>query len=325
MNLMKAVRVHVPGPEENLVYEDAPIPEPGPGQVRVKVAATGVNFIDIYFRMGLYPAPERPFIVGMECSGTVDALGPGVDQLAIGNPVACALQRGTYAEYAILPSWACVPLPATVDFETAAAVLLQGMTVHYLTHSTFPLQPGHTCLIHAAGGATGLILTQVAKMRGATVIATASSVEKRANAQQAGADHVIPYDDFAAKVRELTGGKGVDVVYDSVGKTTFDGSLGSLKQRGMMVTFGNASGAVPPFEPLLLNQKGSLFLTRPKLGDYCLTREELLWRAEDVYIWISTGAVKARIEKVYPLQDAAAAHRDLASRGVSGKLLLKVW
>jgi NADPH2:quinone reductase len=321
---MKAVRVHTPGPEENLIFEDAPVPEPGPGQVRVKVAATGVNFIDIYFRMGLYPAPERPFIVGMECAGIVDAVGEGVSEPKPGDRVACAMQRGTYAEYAVLPAWGCVPVPEGMSLETAASVLLQGMTVHYLTHSTFPLAPGHVCLIHAAGGGTGLILTQVAKMRGATVIATASSEEKRAAAKSAGASHVLPYEGFPEAVRALTNGKGVDAVYDSVGKTTFEGSLNSLRPRGMMVTFGNASGPVPPMEPLALTARGSLFLTRPKLGDYCLDRPELLWRAGDVYGWITSGAVTAKIERVYPLAEAAAAHRDLAGRGVSGKLLLKV-
>jgi NADPH2:quinone reductase len=211
-----------------------------------------------------------------------------------------------------------------MSLETAASVLLQGMTVHYLTHSTFPLAPGHVCLIHAAGGGTGLILTQVAKMRGATVIATASSEEKRAAAKSAGASHVLPYEGFPEAVRALTNGKGVDAVYDSVGKTTFEGSLNSLRPRGMMVTFGNASGPVPPMEPLALTARGSLFLTRPKLGDYCLDRPELLWRAGDVYGWITSGAVTAKIERVYPLAEAAAAHRDLAGRGVSGKLLLKV-
>ena len=320
---MKAIRVHTPGPEENLVLEDVAVPQPGPGQALVKLEASGVNFIDIYFRTGLYPAPEKPFGLGMEAAGTVVEVGPETEHLKVGDRVAYAMQRGSYAEYAVVPAWMLVPVPASLDLPTAAALMLQGMTVHYLTHSTFPLAPGQTCLIHAAAGGVGLILTQVAKLLGATVIATTSTPDKAALVKCAGADHVIGYENFAAEVRKIAE-KGVHVVYDSVGEATFRGSLDSLRPRGMMVTFGNASGPVPAVEPLLLSQKGSLYLTRPRLGDYCVNREEVLERATSVFNWKLKGHLPVFSTRTYPLSEAGQAQRDLASRATSGKLMLKI-
>ena len=320
---MKAIRVHTPGPEENLVIEDVAVPQPGPGQALVKLEASGVNFIDIYFRTGLYPTPEKPFGLGMEAAGTVVEVGPETEHVKIGDRVAYAMQRGSYAEYAVVPAWMLVPVPASLDLPTAAALMLQGMTVHYLTHSTFPLAPGQTCLIHAAAGGVGLILTQVAKLLGATVIATTSTPDKAALVKSAGADHVIGYDNFAAEVRKIAE-KGVHVVYDSVGEATFKGSLDSLRPRGMMVTFGNASGPVPAVEPLLLSQKGSLYLTRPRLGDYCLNREEVLERATTVFNWKLDHHLPVFSTRTYALADAGQAQRDLASRTTTGKLMLEI-
>ena len=320
---MKAIRVHTPGPEENLVIEDVAVPQPGPGQALVKLEASGVNFIDIYFRTGLYPAPEKPFGLGMEAAGTVVEVGPETENVKVGDRVAYAMQRGSYAEYAVVPAWMLVPVPASLDLPTAAALMLQGMTVHYLTHSTFPLAPGQTCLIHAAAGGVGLILTQVAKLLGATVIATTSTPDKAALVKSAGADHVIGYENFAAEVRKIAE-KGVHVVYDSVGEATFRGSLDSLRPRGMMVTFGNASGPVPAVEPLVLSQKGSLYLTRPRLGDYCVNRAEVLERATSVFQWKLDGHLPVFSTRTYPLSDAGQAQRDLASRTTSGKLMLKI-
>ena len=320
---MKAIRVHTPGPEENLVIEDVAVPQPGPGQALVKLEASGVNFIDIYFRTGLYPAPEKPFGLGMEAAGTVVEVGPETEHVKVGDRVAYAMQRGSYAEYAVVPAWMLVPVPASLDLPTAAALMLQGMTVHYLTHSTFPLAPGQTCLIHAAAGGVGLILTQVAKLLGTTVIATTSTPDKAALVKCAGADHVIGYENFAAEVRKIAE-KGVHVVYDSVGEATFRGSLDSLRPRGMMVTFGNASGPVPAVEPLVLSQKGSLYLTRPRLGDYCLNRAEVLERATSVFQWKLDGHLPVFSTRTYPLSDAGQAQRDLASRTTSGKLMLKI-
>lgn len=320
---MKAIVVETPGGPEQLKLVEAPKPEPGPGEALVRIAAAGVNFIDIYYRTGLYKA-DPPIAIGMEGAGTVEAVGPNVTEVAPGDRVAYAMCRGSYAEYHVVPSWQLVKLPEGIDFATAAAAMLQGMTAHYLTHSTFPLKEGDTALIHAAAGGVGLLLVQMAKMRGARVFGTTSTTAKAALARQAGADEVILYteQDFQAEVRRLTHGRGVDVVYDSVGAATWEMSLDSLRPRGMMVSFGNASGAVPPFQPLVLSQKGSLFLTRPSLAHYCQTREELLWRAGDVLNWIAAGKLKVRIDRTYPLREAAQAHRDLASRATSGKLLL---
>ncbi len=314
---MKAVFVDQPGGPENLKYADLPKPSPGPGQALVKIAAAGVNFIDVYFRTGLYKA-DPPVVLGNEAAGTVDTVGADVTEVKPGDRVAYAMARGSYAEYAVLPAWQLVKLPDAVSFETGAAAMLQGMTAHYLTHSTYALKAGETCLIHASAGGVGLLLVQMAKMIGARVIGTAGTQEKANQAKAAGADEVIVYtqEDFTAKA------KGVDVVYDSVGKSTFLPSLDCLRPRGMMVSFGNASGAVPDFAPLILSQKGSLFLTRPSLAHYTANAQELQWRAGDVLQWISQGKLNLHIHQSYPLGQAAQAHRDLEGRKTTGKLIL---
>ena len=322
---MKCIQVTVPGGPENLELVDAPTPVPGPKQALVKIAASGVNFIDVYFRTGLYKA-ELPVTLGSEAAGTVEAVGPDVTEVAPGDRVAYAMARGSYAEYAVVPAWQLVKLPGHVEFALAAAAMLQGMTAHYLTHSTYPLKNGDTCLVHAAAGGTGGLIVQMAKMLGARVLGTVSTEEKAQIAHAHGADEIILYtrQDFEAEARRLTGGRGVDVVYDSVGRTTFDKSLGSLRPRGTLALFGQSSGPVPPFDPNILNGKGSLYLTRPSLGFYVQTREELLWRAGDVLDWIDAGKLKLRIDRTYPLADAAAAHRALEGRHTSGKLVLSV-
>ncbi len=320
---MKAILVHQCGGPEQLKYEDLPVPAPAAGQALVKLAASGVNFIDIYFREGLYPA-ELPVVLGMEGAGTVEAVGPDTQGISAGDRVVYAMARGSYAEYAAVPVSQLVRIPEGMSFDVAAAVLLQGMTAHYLTHSTYPLKEGDTAFITAAAGGTGLLLVQMAKMRGARVFGAVSTEEKAERARAAGADEIIFYtkQETAAEVRRLTGGRGVNVVFDSVGAATFAQSMDSLAPRGMMVTFGNASGAVPAFEPLMLTQRGSLFLTRPSLANYCLTREELEWRAGDVLGWAASGRLQVRIDRAYPLAEAAQAQVDLASRRTSGKLLL---
>lgn len=320
---MKAILVFETGGPEKLQYCDVPIPQPEAGQALVRLAAIGVNFIDIYYRTGLYKS-ELPVAIGMEGAGVVESVGEGVTEVAPGDRVAYAMPRGSYAEYHVVPAWQLVKLPDAIDFQTAAAVMLQGMTAHYLTRSTCPLKPGDTCLVHAAAGGAGLMTVQMAKLAGATVIGTVGNEEKVKIANAAGADVVINYSkqDFETEVKRVTDGKGVDVVYDSVGAATFLKSLNCLRPRGMMVTFGNASGPVPPIEPLLLSQKGSLFLTRPTLGAYTATRQELLWRAGDTLRWVTEGKLTVRVEKVYPLANAAQAHIELESRKTAGKLLL---
>ena len=320
---MKAIRVHQHGGPEVLSYEDAPDPSPDPDQAVVKIDAAGVNFIDIYFRSGLYKT-DLPFTNGQEAAGVVTAVGSDVSEVQTGDRVAYAGVVGSYAEYAAVPAARLVKLPDGVDTRTAAAVMLQGMTVHYLTHSTFPLEPGHTALVHAAAGGVGLLLVQVAKMRGARVIGTCSTPQKAAKVREAGADEVILYteQDFETEVKRITDGEGVDVVYDSVGKATWEGSLNCLRPRGMAVFFGNASGPVPAIEPLALTARGSLFLTRPSLAHYAAKREELLERASDVLGWVSSGKVNVVIGETFPLSQAAEAQRKLAARLTSGKLLL---
>jgi len=320
---MKIIQVAKFGGPEELKLVDAPVPKPGPGEALVKIAASGVNFIDVYFRIGLYKA-DPPFTPGNEASGTVEAVGPDVTEVAPGDRVAYAMHRGSYAEYTVVPARQLVKLPEGVDFNTAAAAMLQGMTAHYLSHSTWPLKSGDKCLIHAAAGGTGRLLVQMAKMRGATVYGTAGTDEKAALAKEAGADEMIVYtkQDFVAEVKRFTGGQGVDVIYDSVGQSTFLKGLDVIRPRGLMALFGQSSGAVEPFNPSILNQKGSLFLTRPSLATHCLTREELLWRAGDVLNWIASGKLKLRIDRTYALGDAAQAHRDLEGRKTAGKLLL---
>ncbi|PWT98473.1 MAG: NADPH:quinone reductase [Terriglobia bacterium] len=320
---MKIVHVKEPGGPEKMELVDVPQPQPGPKQALVRLAAIGVNFIDVYFRMGRYKS-DLPIVVGNEGAGTVEAIGPEVTEVAVGDRVAWAMHRGSYAEYTAVPSALLVKLPDGIDFQSAAAAMLQGTTAHYLTHSTYPLKQGDTCLVHAAAGGAGGLVVQMAKMRGARVFGTVSTEAKARVAREAGADETILYtqQDFEAEVKRLTGGRGVDVVYDSVAQTTFEKSLNSLRPRGMLALFGQSSGPVPPFDPNILNGKGSLFLTRPSLGHYLLTREELLWRAGDVLNWIASGKLKLRIERTYTLADAASAHRDLEGRGTTGKLLL---
>ena len=321
---MKAIRVNEHGGPEALAYEDVELPEPGPGQARVRNAASGVNFIDVYMRSGVYPG-DPPFTLGLEGAGEVEAVGEGVEEISVGDYVAWSGVPGSYAEGVVAPADKLVPFNVTmVEARVAAAVMLQGMTAHYLTHSTFPLEEGHTALVHAAAGGVGLLLCQMAKMRGATVIGTAGTEEKAALAKEAGADEMILYRerDFAQETDRITGGDGVDVVYDSVGKDTFDKSLDCLKTRGYMVLFGGSSGQVPPFDLQTLNQKGGLYVTRPALAHYTRTREELLWRAESLFSWIGQGNLDVRIGGSYALEDAARAHEDLEARRTTGKLIL---
>ena len=322
---MRAVVADPLGGPENLKLVDLPNPEPGPGQVLVQVEYSGVNFIDVYFRMGLYKAPETPVRLGSEAAGTIVAVGQDVS-FSTGQRVAYAMARGSYAEYAVAPQQMVVPLPDGIGFEEGAGVMLQGMTAHYLTHSTFPLKPGHTCLVHAAAGGTGLLLVQMAKIAGAVVIGTCSTPQKAKLVMEHGADHVIRYteQDFVKEVKQITSQQGVDVVYDSVGKSTFAKSLECLKTRGMMVTFGQSSGPVGEIDPLLLAQKGSLFLTRPSLANYVSNPVELQKRSSDIFSWMAAGRLKVLIHRQYPLNEAAAAHRELESRGSTGKLLLRI-
>ena len=320
---MKAIRVHQYGGVEALAYEDVPVPEPGEGEARVKIEAVGVNFLDIYQRMGRYQG-SLPFALGQEAAGIVDAVGPNVTEVKPGNRVAYASVQGSYAEYTIAPAWRLISLPSGIDPQQAAAALVQGMTAHYLTFSTYPLKEGETALVHAAGGGTGQLLVQVAKRCGARVIGTVSTEEKARLARGAGADEVILYTqtDFEADVKRLTDNVGVDVVYDSVGKDTFDKGLNCLKRRGYMVLYGASSGAVPAIDPQILNAKGSLYLTRPYIGHYTADRAELSWRANDVLSWMEAGELKIRIDKTFPLTDVAEAHRYLEGRQSKGKILL---
>ncbi len=320
---MKAVRIETHGGPDVLRLVELPTPKPGPGQVLVGIEAVGVNFIDTYQRSGLYQLP-LPAVLGQEGAGRVVSLGADVKTLKVGDRVAFAHVMGAYADSVVIAADRLVPVPDAVTSRVAAAVLLQGMTVQYLVTDTFGLKPGHTCLIHAAAGGVGLLLVQVAKLKGATVIGTVSTPEKAELARGAGADHVINYveQDFESAVRQLTGGRGVQVVYDSVGKTTFAKSLNVLAPRGMLVTFGQSSGAIPPFDPLLLSQRGSLFLTRPVLGHYIATRDDLLARANETLGWVADGRLKVRIDSEYPLAAVADAHRRLESRQSAGKILL---
>jgi NADPH2:quinone reductase len=318
---MKAIRLsHLGGPEV-LSYEDVPLPEPGEAQARVKIEAIGVNFTEIYQRKGQSPGP-LPTTLGSEAAGV--AVGPGVTDPQVGQRVAFASQPGAYAEFAVVAASALVPIPDGVDTRTAAAVMLQGMTAHYLAKSTYPLKAGETALVHAAAGGVGQLLVQIAKRQGVRVIGTVSTEEKARLAREAGADEIIFYTqtDFAKETRRLTDGAGVNVVYDSVGKTTFEGSLDSLRRRGYMVLFGQSSGPVPPFDPEILNRKGSLFLTRPTIVHYTATREELLWRSGELFQWIKDGELKVRIDRTFPLSATAEAHRYMEGRQTKGKVLL---
>jgi NADPH2:quinone reductase len=322
---MKAIQVKEPGGPERLQLVEVPVPVPGPGQALVRIAASGVNFIDIYFRTGLYKA-ELPVTIGSEAAGIVEAVGADVTEVTPGDRVAYAMVRGSYAEYAVVPAAQLVKVPDGIDLDSAAAVMLQGMTAHYLTHSTFPLSSGQSCLVHAAAGGAGRLIAQMAKARGARVFGTVSTEQKAAIAAEAGVDHPIIYTaiDFEAELNRLTGGAGVDVVYDSVGKTTFEKSLACLRPRGMLVLFGQSSGSVAPLDPQILNTRGSVFLTRPSLAHYLLTRDELLWRAGDVFAAMERGQLVLRIDHAFPLEQAAGAHRALESRSTTGKMILKM-
>jgi NADPH2:quinone reductase len=322
---MRCILVEETGGPETLKLVDAPKPEPGPSDVVVHVAFSGVNFIDVYFRTGVYKAPA-PIAIGNEGAGVVDSIGSEVTTLAPGDRVAWAMTRGSYAEFARVPAAQVVKVPEGVALDQAAAIMLQGMTAHYLTRSTWPLKAGETCLVHAAAGGTGALIVQMAKSVGARVIGTTSTPAKAEIARAAGADEVILYTEtnFTVEARRLTDGRGVDVVYDGVGKTTFDGSLDSLRMRGMMVLFGAASGPVPPFDPITLNPKGSLFLTRPSLAHYTASREELSWRAGDVLSMVESKALTVRVDACLPMAQAAEAHRILEGRKTTGKLLLAV-
>jgi len=317
----KAIVVPKAGGPEILRYEDVDLPVPGPNELLVKVAAAGVNFIDTYQRSGVY-AMKYPFIPGSEAAGTVVQAGRDVAAFSDGDRVATAEGGGAYAEYMLLDASKALPVPRGVSSEVAAALPLQGITAHYLCNSTYPVQAGETVLTHAGAGGVGLLLTQLLKAKGATVITTVSTDEKEALASAAGADHVLRYDGFADRVRELTDGRGVDVVFDGVGKATFDGSLASLRPRGMMVLFGGASGQVPPFDIQRLNALGSLYLTRPTIRDYLLSAEERQWRARELFEMVEAGTLDVRIGATYPLADAAQAHRDLEGRKTTGKVLL---
>jgi NADPH2:quinone reductase len=320
---MKAIQVKQPGGPEAMELAELPVPQPKANEAVVKLAASGVNFIDVYFREGRYKAP-MPFVLGQEGAGVVTAVGADATSVKAGEHVAWTGLLGSYAGYACVPADRLVSVPSGVTDQQAAAAMLQGMTAHYLSHDTYPLKRGETALVHAAAGGVGLLLVQMAHHIGARVIATVSTEEKAKLARQAGADDVILYtqSDFEAETKRLTGGKGVDVVYDSVGKTTFEKGLNVLRPRGFMVLFGGSSGAVPPFDLIALSQKGSLYVTRPTLGHYIATREELLARSSAVFGMIAAGQLKLRVEHTYPLAEAERAHRDLEGRKTTGKLLL---
>jgi NADPH:quinone reductase len=320
---MKAVQVKQVGGPEVMEVVELPVPQPKANEAVVKLAAAGVNFIDVYYREGRYKAP-LPFVLGQEGAGVVTAVGTEVKSVKVGDRLAWTAQLGSYAEYAAVPADRLVPIPPGVSDHEAAAAMLQGMTAQYLSHDTYPLKKGETALVHAAAGGVGLLLVQMAHNIGARVIATVSTEDKAKLARGAGADEVILYTqaDFEAETKRMTGGKGVDVVYDSVGKTTFDKGLNILRPRGMMVLFGGSSGAVPPFDLIILTHKGSLFLTRPSLGNYISTREELVARSGAVFSMIAAAKLKLRIEHTYPLTEAQRAQRDLEGRKTTGKLLL---
>ena len=319
--MAQAIVAEAPGGPEVMQLQEVQIPTPAPGQLLVKVAAAGVNFIDTYQRSGVYKV-RFPFTPGSEIAGTVEACGDGVTGFAAGDRVATSEARAGYAQYALVDADGALPVPDGVSDETAAAIPLQGMTAHYLVNSSFKVQSGQTVLTHAGAGGVGLVLIQLLKAKGARVITTVSSDEKEKLAREAGADEVLRYDGFAEQVRELTSGTGVDVVYDGVGKDTFDGSLASLRIRGTLVLFGGASGQVPPFDLQRLNAAGSLFVTRPKLADHLLTAEERRWRSEELFAAVLDGSLKIRVGASYPLAEAGQAHSDLESRRTTGKLLL---
>jgi len=320
---MQAIQILTTGSADVLTLRDLPTPTPGPGEALIRIEASGVNFIDTYFREGRYPA-QLPYTLGQEASGIIVSVAPDVTTVKPGDRVAWCLVPGTYAQLAVAPADRLVAIPDHVSFQQAAAAILQGMTAHYLAHSTYPIQSGDEVLIHAGAGGTGLLLIQMAKARGARVFTTVSTEEKAALARAAGADEIILYtqEDFVAKIKALTQGKGLPVVYDSVGKSTFEQSLQCLQPRGLLVLFGGASGAVPPFDLIRLSTMGSLYITRPTLKNYVATRADLEARAKDVFDAVAIGTLKLRLEHTYSLADAAHAHRDLESRKTTGKLLL---
>ena len=321
---MKQILVYEPGGPDRMTLADVPTPAPGPAQLLVSIHVSGVNFLDVYYRTGLYKS-DRPIAIGSEAAGVVEAVGEGVTEFRRGDRVAYMMVRGTYAEYAVVPASNAVRIPDALSFGAAAAVLLQGATAHYLTRSTFPMNQTHTCLVHAAAGGAGGLVVQMARAAGARVIGTASTEQKAQEVRELGADHAINYAerDFEAEVKELTAGQGVHVVYDSVGRATFDQSLKVLRPRGMLVLFGQSSGPVAPVDPLALNA-GSLFLTRPSLGHYITPPDELRWRASEVFDLAASGALRVRLSGTYPLAEAARAHRDIEARKTHGKLLLAV-
>jgi NADPH2:quinone reductase len=321
---MKAIAFERNGGPEVLALHDLPVPEVKAGEALVRLEASGINFIDVYYRKGTYKAPHFPFVPGQEGAGVVESIGDGVTNVAVGDRVAYAMVAGSYAEYATVPADRLVHVPEGVSLRDAAALMLQGMTAHYLCNSTYELKSGEVALVHAGAGGVGLLLTQLAKAKGATVITTVSTAEKAELSKKAGADHTIDYTtlDFAAEVRRLTAGAGVHVAYDSVGKTTWEKSLDSLRPRGYFVLYGAASGPVPPLDLQLLAQKGSLFATRPTLVSYAASVEELNWRASDLFKSVLDGTLALRVEHTYPLADAARAHTDLEARSTTGKLLL---
>ena len=321
---MKAIRVHACGGPEALSVDDVAVPTPQAGEAVVKVAAAGVNFIDVQHRAGRYKPPALPFTLGSEAAGTVTAVGAGVTEVSVGDRVAYAMVLGSYAEYAAVPARRLVQVPAAIELRTAAAVMLQGLTAHYLTQSTFALKPGDTALVHAAAGGAGQLITRVARLRGATVYGTVGGAAKAEVARAAGAAAIIDYrtQDFQVEIKKLTNGRGVDVVYDSVGKDTFEKSMNCLRPRGLLALFGFSSGPVAPFDPSVLGAKGSLFLTRPGLNQYIATREELVGRANDLFAWLAAGKLAITIDREWSLAEAAAAHEALESRRTAGKLLL---
>ena len=322
---MKAIQITTVGGPEVLKLSEVADPAPGAGEMLIRVHTSGVNFIDVYYREGKYKAP-LPFVLGGEGSGTVEALGEGVAGFSVGEAVAWYGPLGSYAELAVVKAGIVVKVPEGISLQTAAAMMMQGITAHYLAYSTFPIKAGDTVLVHAAAGGVGSLLTQLASILGARVLATVSTEEKARIALEAGASEVILYTDtdFEAEVKRLTDGKGVDVVYDGVGKTTFEQSLRSLRRRGLLALYGAASGPVPPFDLARLSQIGSLFVTRPLSLDYIVTREELTHRTEALFDWVLTGKLKVHIDKVYPLSDVAQAHQDLEARKTIGKLILSI-
>jgi NADPH2:quinone reductase len=319
---MNAISIEAPGGPDVLRPADLPIPHPAAGEILVRTHAIGVNYIDVYYRIGRYAAPHSPFTPGMEAAGVVDAVGEGVTKFAVGDRVAYAQTLGSYAEYAVVPASKAVAVPEAVSFRDAAALMLQGMTAHYLVNSTFPLAAGQVAVVHAAAGGVGLLLVQLAKAKGARVIATVSTDAKEELARRAGADEVLRYEGFEHEVRRLTDGVGADVIYDGVGAATFDAGLDALRKRGMLVLYGAASGPVAPLDLQKLNVKGSLFTTRPTLGDYIATEAELTLRASELFAAVADGTLALRLEQEYPLAEAARAHRDLETRATTGKLLL---